>query len=161
MLSKDIRKYVIVPTLQAIDMWSPSAEILVYGTGMVETGYQYLVQIGNPYNGGNGFFQEEESDFNDLYQWIINGFNKGLAAKILSICGYSALPKDVKCVITDMRFAVICCRLHYWRIKKAIPAANDARGFSEYHKAWYNSSLGAANVDKNTEIFTRIINEEL
>lgn len=159
--SKDFRKFVIIPTLQDTGTYCQASEILVYGTGHVETNYDYLMQLGTPKNGGISLFQEEPSDFFDVSQYLINGFNKGMLERVLSACGISSLPKDPMCLIYNLRLAVMYCRLHYWRIKYPLPDASNAAGMAQYHKVHYNSSLGAADVDKNTEIFQRIINGDL
>ena len=134
MISKDILNYIISPTLKEIGLSSQAAEILVYGTAQVETSFQYLVQIGNPPNGGKGLYQDEDSDYLDLSKWLILKEN------------------------ADLKLATICCRLHYYRIAKPLPAADDAEGMAKYHKTYYNSSLGKADVDKNIKIFQQVIN---
>jgi hypothetical protein len=161
MLAKDVRKYIIVPTLQITGLHSDSAEILIYGTGYVETGYDYLVQMGNPKNGGIGFWQDEPSDFNDIVTWLKNGFNKTMMDRVLSACYYTIMPSDPMALASNLKLAVMFCRLHYYRVKQALPEPTDAAGMAQYHKKWYNSSLGAADVDKNTEIFQKIVNGEL
>lgn len=161
MLAKDVRKYIITPTLIQTDTWSESAEILVYGTGFCETNYNYLMQIGTPKNGGIGLFQEEPSDAKDICIWLKNGFNKGMLEKVLKACNIIELPTDFTCLTWNLRLAVMFCRLHYWRIKRPLPAPDDASGMSEYHKRYYNSMQGAADAVKNAEIFQKIIEGEL
>jgi hypothetical protein len=160
MLTKDVRQYIIAPTLKEIGMWSDSDEILVYGTGYVETGYDYLVQIRNPKNGGLGPFQDEPSDYNDICTWLKNGFCKDLLDKVLAACWFDKLPADPTVLISNLKLATIFCRLHYHRIKAPIPNATDAKGMAEYHCRYYNSG-GKADVGKNTTVFQRIINAEI
>lgn len=160
MLSKDLRQYVIAPTLKEIDLWSESAEILVYGTGWVETDYNALVQTGNPKQGGYGLFQDEPIDYDDLISWLSFFTNKLLLSKVLTATGYAEIPRDIARLISDLKLATICCRLHYLRAPSALPSANDAVGMARYHSDHYNQG-GKANVETNTKVFQKVINGEL
>lgn len=158
MLKYDIRKYVIVPALKECDLWSPSAEILVYGTGLVESNYDYLVQIGNPPNGGKGFFEQQDDDYHDQIKGLLASH---ILHKVLSSCGYSELPENPFAVVYNIKFAALMCRLHYARYEEPLPKPDDALGMAQYHKKYYNGgSLGKANVDINTKIFEGAINEK-
>lgn len=159
MLSSDIREYIVRPSLQAISLWSESAEILVYGTGMVETGYNYLMQIGTPENGGLGFWQMEKSDYEDIYTYLRHPSNSRLFNTITSAAYYASFPMDPSVLVHNLRFSAIMCRLHYYRIPEALPDAKDAQGMAEYHKIYYNSSLGLSDVSKSTSIFQEAIDE--
>ena len=161
MLSTDILRYIIRPTLKVAELWSPSAEILIYGTGLVESNYNYLMQIGAPQNGGIGFFQIQPSDYFDMCKWLklcntaVN--NKRLHNTIISSCYYEALPLDEMVLASNIKFAVLMCRVHYLRIKKPLPEPDDVAGLSMYHKVYYNSLLGKADAVKNEQIFRKAI----
>lgn len=161
MLSKDIKKYVIDPALSQAGWDDAASKLLIYGTGMVETGYNALMQFGAPRNGGVGFFQEEPSDYNDLIIWLKNGFNRPMLDRVLSVCNYQVLP-DISAVVYNIAYAALICRMHYHRVRKPIPTdVTKADDFAAYHKEFYNSSEGKADVGKNTSIFQRIIDGEL
>lgn len=160
MLHKDIYKNIIKPGLESVFGANPSADILVYGTGMVETGYNYLTQIGKPENGGIGFFQIQPSDYKDIQIWVRNGFVKGLFDRLLATCYYSAWPQDVRVLAHNIKFSALICRTHYYRIKEPLPKPTEARQLAEYHKRFYNGgALGKADVDRNTDIFEAIIHD--
>ncbi|MGH2563574.1 MAG: hypothetical protein ACRDE5_03610 [Ginsengibacter sp.] len=141
-------------------MWSEEAELLVYGTGMVESHYEALYQIGMPTNGGLSFWQLEPSDFKDLGIWLRNGFCKGMLDRVLSACYFTSFPVDATVLASNIKFAALMCRVHYWRIKEPIPKGNNAAALSAYHKRYYNAG-GKAEVDVNTKIFQQIIDGEL
>jgi hypothetical protein len=104
----------------------------------------------------------QPDDYADIVKWLGNSFNDKLIYKILSITGYQCLPKDIQCIIYNIAYAALMCRIHYHRYPEPLPSANDASGFANYHKKYYNGgSLGKANVDKNTAIFQQIIHGEL
>ena len=157
----DIRNHIIKPALQETDTWSEAAEILVYGTGWIESAYKYKEQIGNPRNGGLGYFQDEPSDYKEIYVFLHNNFNKPLSSRILAACNFESFPTDPRILISNIKYACLVCRVHYWQIKHPLPLASSARNLAEYHKRFYNSALGATDVDKSTEIFQRIINGEM
>jgi hypothetical protein len=164
MLSKEIRKYIIQPALSAA-LWNDiDSDILTYGTGYVETNYQAVMQTGTPKNGGIGFFQEQPSDYADKLTWFKNGFNHMMLDRILMGCNYIALPADVIHCAYNVAYGALICRVHYYRAtKQKLPSVKDpdaARLFAEFHKTFYNGG-GKADVDKNTDIFKRIINGEI
>ena len=161
MQPKEIRAEIIKPTLQSAQLWSQSAEILVYGTGYVESKYIYEEQIGQPINGGIGYWQDEPSDYEDLCNWLNYYQNELLLDRVLSAAGCDKLPSDIKALESNIKLALLICRLHYYRVKAALPDASDAHGMAQYHKTWYNSALGAANVDKNAIVFQQIIDGQL
>jgi hypothetical protein len=160
-LAKSIRSYIIKPALQVSNLHSQAAEILVYGTGMVESEYQYICQIGYPADGGLGYFQMEPSDFKDLCKWL-NAFpQQQVKNNILSCCYYTSMPIDPAVLMSNIKLAALLCRAHYLRIPERLPSANDAHGMAVYHKKYYNSMLGDADVGKNTEVFQEVIDGKL
>lgn len=161
MLANDIRIQIIRPALQSIGLWSASAEVLIYGTGMVESGYNHLVQIGSPQGGGLGFFQMEKSDYEDIYAFLRHPKNVRLYNSVISCCYYCAFPMDSSVLVHNIKFAAVMCRLHYLRTSQAIPElADGGEAFAEYHKVYYNSLDGAASVTTNTKIFQGIIDDK-
>ena len=70
MLASQIRSLVIRPALSKINLWSPSAEELVLGTAIVESGLTYLRQWGD--GPALGLWQVEPSTQNDLYTNFLN-----------------------------------------------------------------------------------------
>jgi len=153
----DIRKQIIIPALKAIDASSLSSEILIYGTGWVESAYKYEEQIGHVINGGLGYWQEEPSDYQDISVWLSYPSKSSLLKKILKASNLNALPGDPRTVESNPTLACLLCRAHYMRTADPLPDPTDAHGMAQYHKTFYNSSQGAANVDRNTRIFQEII----
>lgn len=158
MLLDDIRKYILIPTLQVTDLYSKNAEILILGTGMIESGYNYLMQEGNPKNGGIGFFQQEPSDFNDISAWLRIASNRNLYQKILSACYFTTFPTDALILASNIKFSILMCRVHYLRILTKIPDFNDAEALANYHYKYYNGNgLGKTNIENNIKEFQEII----
>lgn len=162
MLAKEIRDLIITPVLALAGWTDKSSNILIYGTGYVETAYSAIIQTGAPKDGGFGFFQMQPDDYADIIKWLGNEFNKFIVTNILDVCHYHDFPNDIDSLMHNIAYSILMCRIHYCRIKEPLPNPKDARGFAIYHKRYYNGGLlGKADVDKNTGIFERIINDEL
>ena len=156
MLANDILNYVIRPLLQITNLWSPEAEILVFGTGMVETNYNYLMQSGAPTVGAIGFWQMEKATYLDHCKWLKHPDRRVLLNGILGSCYYEILPTDPSALAVNLRLAALLCRVHYLRVQERLPHGS-AADFAAYHKKYYNTSKGKADADKNTAVFQRII----
>jgi hypothetical protein len=160
-LAKDMQQYVIKPALDVVGLGSKSAEILLTGTFLVESGGVHLKQITAPTTGGQGFFQIEPTTHRDIKKWLNAYINKQLLDYILSACYISILPTDDDVLVYNLRYATLMARLVYYRNPKPLPAENDAKAMAEYHKTVYNTRLGKADVEKNTLVFERVINGEI
>lgn len=163
MLCKEIRKYIQEPILKAAGWDDPYSKFMVYCTGHFETGYGYVMQEGTPQNGGIGPYQGQPSDYNDMGHWLKNSFNSELLERILNACNFKSFPSDPMYLAYNMAFATLVCRVHYHRIEKPLPTdLTDARAWAEYHKTYYNGGAeGKADVERNTIICQRIINNEI
>jgi hypothetical protein len=40
------------------------------------------------------------------------------------------------------------CRVHYLRVKEALPTENDAAGMASYWKRYYNTVLGKGTIEQ-------------
>ena len=160
MLSKDIAQYIIVPSLKAYNAETcKNASILVYGTGLVETGYACLKQIGNPSNGGIGFFQMEPSDYEFNRTWLYYPENFGILKSLLNVSILPSIPVNPDSMLSNIAFAACMCRIHYLHASEPLPDGANPADYAEYHKKFYNTALGAADVQQNIPFFQRAIDE--
>lgn len=149
-------EFILVPSLQVVNLYSPAAHILVLGTFLVESGLKFVEQKGP--GDAMGFGQCEEITYNDILRYL-NRFDKAsLKDKCLAACFYTAFPPRSS-VMHNLRWAVITTRLKYLPIKQPLPQWDDAKAHSEYHKLWYNSRGGKTDVKESVKIFERIISE--
>lgn len=156
-----MQRYVIKPALDIVGLGSKSAEILLTGTMLVETGCNYLKQTNALIIGGQGLFQIEPQTHRDIKKWLNNYINKNLLDSILSACYISILPTDDEVLVYNLRYAVLMARLVYHRSPKPLPLESDAAGMAEYHKNVYNTALGKADIETNTLVFKRVIDGEI
>lgn len=152
-----MRELIIAPALKVSGLWSESAEILVYGTGMVESQYAYLKQMGGP---ALSFFQIEPETHSSIKAYLNSRFNKALWDRVTAASFMSILPDD-DALIYNLRYAAIICRLVYYRSPCQLPEARDAKALSMTHKKVYNTMLGKADPAKNAVIFQDIIDGKL
>lgn len=139
--AKQLRDYVVAPTLKAISLHSESAERLVMGTAAHESGgFRFIHQVG----GGPALslFQIEPATYTDLVVNTLPGLGKNLRAAILPFLPVPAPPAER--LLTDLAFATVVCRLLYYRAPAAMPAdPGDALALAQYWKQFYNTPQGA------------------
>lgn len=135
---KDI-KPIIHKVLTDLNMHSKEACDLVYRTGMAESGYRALAQVGGP---AISYFQLEPNTINDVIENYLN-FRQSLLHKLTNM-GLD-LNNPNWSVMTNIAVAVAFARLKYRRDKEPIP--KDLQGQAKYWKRVYNSNLGKGTVE--------------
>lgn len=133
------RSYVLRPSLERLNLWSQEAEMLLLGTALTESGdMHYLHQLGE--GPAKGIYQMEPRTHEDIYNNYLE-YRKPLRREVLAFI--APVPEPIEQLMTNLAYATVMCRIHYLRIKAAIPGANDLRGLAEYWKEHYNTGLGA------------------
>lgn len=130
-------KEFVADTLVKIGLYSPDAVELLMGTCAQESAMgKYRRQLG----GGPalGVFQMEPATFRDIAENYLN-HRPDLKEKILKLSGVDALDNPDDLVFND-RLAVCMARVHYLRVKEAIPS--DLDGWARYWKKYYNTPKG-------------------
>jgi len=164
LLSREIRKFIQEPVLARAGWTDESSKLIIYLTGMTETGYSAIMQKGTPANGGIGWYQEEPSDYSDMLIWLKNGFNRDLLNRCLNACHFIAIPEDIMTIAENSAWATLVCRMHYHRIREPLPPLgkdNTPELYAQYYKKYYNSVEGDADVSKVAELCRRIIHGEI
>lgn len=147
-------KYALVPALNMIGLNSSSAHVLMLGTGIAETNYQYLKQFNN--GPALGFYQIEPATYNDIYRYLNRYDKKQLKETCMSACLYAAWP-DKEALVYNLRWSIIIARLKYYMFAEAIPSSSDAVNMANYYKKYYNSVEGKAEFPKVVSIFEDVI----
>jgi hypothetical protein len=144
-----LRYSIVMPTLVAMDMWSPAAENLLMGTAMQESRCgEYLVQIEGP---ALGIFQVEPATADDIIfrylqerPQLLRRFETAWRTLDSRPINWSGVKLGQVCdeIASNLRFATAVARIRYWMVPKPLPAAGDIAGLAAYWKAHYNTPLG-------------------
>ena len=123
MLASQTLALVIRPALKKLRLWSPSAEELVFGTAIVESGLTYLKQHGD--GPALGLWQVEPATHDDLYTNFLN-YRPELGSKLIELRA-AGLSLDEN-LATNLMYGAAVCRLCYYRKPDALPEAGDIEG---------------------------------
>ncbi|WP_367159322.1 hypothetical protein ABUE34_08480 [Kozakia baliensis] len=145
---------IVVPTLAALGLGSPSAVNLVTGTALAESRGAYLRQI----NGGPalGFWQMEPATHDDCWENFLNFPAQSRLKRVLEGMLSNDLPKCAQ-LVGNLRYASAMARIRFYRVGAPLPMADDAMELSLYHKQHYNTYRGAADPAANAPLFRRAV----
>lgn len=136
--AKQLRLYIVRPTLKTLELWSPAAENLVMGTAAQESYLgTYLHQLGA--GPACGIFQIEPATLGDLIAYVDK--RPELRAKVLEASGMATLGAPVD-LIGNLFYSAAMCRIYYRRIAAGLPDADDVPGLAAYWKRYYNTPAG-------------------
>ena len=127
---------------------------IVYATGLVESKYQYIEQIGK--GPARSFWQVEPSTAVDNCKNFISSRPDLLqaSADILGIDPYyfiDANADDWDWILrTNISAGILHCRIKYWRIPEPIKEGKEELG--KYWKKHYNTEEGAGSVEHFLEL---------
>lgn len=159
---KQFVRYILRPTLQRIDLWSPSAEVLCLGTALTESNLRYVDQIDKANKPGPAFgpYQIEGPTHADYYRHFLR-YNTDLRMKCIRLASFfSGDIPDPQEMWGNWVYASAMCRVHYRRVKEALPPASDALAMAQYHKKYFNTVKGKTKVEesiKHFEFATKLI----
>ena len=154
MLASQILSMVIRPALSKINLWSPSAEELVLGTAIVESGLTYIRQWGD--GPALGLWQVEPTTQNDLYTNFLN-YRPELGSQLMELRAPN-LSMDEN-LATNLMYGAAVCRLCYYRKPDALPEAGDIEGQAAFWKQHYNTPLGKGTVTKYVYEVSKVLKE--
>lgn len=148
--AKQLKLYVIVPTLAKIGLYSDAAVNLLLGTCAQESQMgTYLKQINGP---ALGIYQCEPDTHDDIWDNYLK-YKPELSAKV-----YSIDAREETHLITNLAYATAIARIHYLRAPDALPEANDIESMAHYYKNYYNTANGAATIEQFIVNYKRYVN---
>jgi len=128
--------------LDVLKMNSPEALDLVMRTGMQESRFKYLEQLGG--GPGLGFFQVEPGTADDTwYNYVV--FREGIRDDLKTL-GLPMGPWQNLTIMSNIALQVALCRLKYRRWKAPIPLAIEEQ--AAYYKQIYNTPKGKATAEE-------------
>lgn len=134
-----LRRYVIRPVLEPLDLWSPQAEDLLVLTAAHESrGGRYLAQVGGP---ALGLYQMEPDTHLDLWESYLEF--RGGTSRGLERLGWGRSPPER--LAWDLGYATVCARFQYLRVSQPIPSVvggaalvgGDQSGLVELAEYWH------------------------
>jgi len=141
---KQVLQFWVRPALSAIGFAGSAPESLMLGTGLVESGYEWLAQEDN--GPARSPWQIEKATHDDIHRTFL-AYRPELAA---TVAKWGSEADDMA---RSPIYGCIIGRLKYVRVPEALPAWDDPAGLAAYHKVHYNTELGAANILTNTALF--------
>ena len=134
-------KEIAEAVLYRLDCYSDDALALVMRTGMAESGYRTLRQMGN--GPAIGFFQVELDTAQDTLDNYV-AYRQKLKDKLVGL----GLGNDLEfSLLSNIALQVAFCRLKYRRDKHPIPSWDDLEAQAKYWKRVYNTELGAGTIE--------------
>lgn len=148
-----LKTYVVTPALAALGAHfnSPAAINLLTGTALVESECVYLHQTGT--GPALGLWQMEPATHDDCWTNFL-AYQSALKQSLQTIMSPGV---QLTQLITNLTYACCMARIKYYRSPLALPSEKDAVGLAGYHKAIYNSALGAADAAANVPLFQMAI----
>jgi hypothetical protein len=141
-----LRGDIVRPVLRFLGLHSDAAENLVVGTALVESGGQFVRQLGGP---ALGLWQMEPRTHDDIWDNFLHGSTRRmLASQLEKLQTPAVLTLGALELIGNLYYGAAMCRVHYLRVRTPTPLATDALGMAAYWKGYYNTPLGAGTVDK-------------
>ena len=138
---------IITPALDAIGLNSRAARELLLGTALQESNLFYLKQIHGP---AMGLFQMEPATHDDLWtNYLI--YKPKLAGKVHTI-SCQQTPEEMA---GNLWYGAAMCRIHYLRVKAALPKAGNIKAQAAYWKKYYNTHLGKGTVEEYIDNWNR------
>ncbi|MDT0635088.1 hypothetical protein [Spectribacter hydrogenoxidans] len=148
-----LREYVIEPVLSYLHLYSPEAvELLILTAAHESAGGHYLHQVG----GGPalGIYQMEPATHDDIWRnYLEYRHDLDDAVNTWRLVGApwnDGDPRPTE-MTGNLYYATAMARIHYLRVPKPLPAADDLDGLAGYWKAHYNTFAGAGTVAQARE----------
>ena len=115
------------------------------GTGAQESRFTYIDQIVSGPGPAYGLWQMERPTHDDHWRWLSK--YPALHEKVESLLAEWPTKRHFQ-LHTNLSYAAAMCRLHYYRVDEALPAADDIVGLGRYWKKYYNTVAGKGTVDQ-------------
>ena len=151
-IDPDTLRLHIRSTLQLVDLWSPAAEELLLGTAAQEShlGY-YRRQIRGP---ARGIYQMEPATERDLWDNYLRARPDRIEA-IYTTCGVDG-PDPIQ-LERNLMYQTIMARMHYRRIRAALPSSGNLAAMARYWKRYYNTDQGRGRQAEYVENYRRFV----
>ena len=143
-----VKELIVTPVLNKLSFscTPESVELMLMTMGHESLGGEFIEQVG----GGPalGVYQMEVNTYEDIWDNYLR-YNGPLAQDVYSVLGHTNAKSYM--MVGNLYFATVMARMHYRRVREAIPAREDfgtentwLRALASYAKIYYNTYLGKA-----------------
>ena len=139
-------KEIAEEVLYRMDKYSDDALVLILRTGMAESRYKALKQMGD--GPAIGFFQVEPNTAIDVLRNYVHYRPK--YHKVLDSLGFDFENVEFS-LLSNIAVQVAFCRLQYLRHPKPIPSWDNVEAQAKYWKKAYNTELGKGTIEHFVE----------
>ena len=147
------KTHVVIPTLKYLEDEIPYSEeavdLLMLTAGHESKGGRFLRQVGVPEGvGAYGIYQMEMATHDDIYENFLE-HRPSLAGSIITLVSSTLLVRQD--LVVNLAYATAMARVHYWRVKEALPKKDDSGyldNLGKYAKQYYNTHEGKATSSK-------------
>lgn len=143
-----VRDLIVRPVLQHLGMHSEAAARLVWITGIAESRFQHIKQIGA---GPALSWWQIEPETADWLWFDYLQRRQDIRDRVEDLSA-SAFP-IVNQLPWNQGLACALCRVRYWTVPERLPKADDADGMGAYWKDHYNTAGGAGDADKFAALY--------
>ena len=163
MTPEQTRQYrsMIKRVITRMGMYSKQVEDLMLGTGLYESQYRYLRQIGGS-GVAKSFWQVEvataQDNINSYLKFRQSKSRMCASAALVSVQYVSPGIKNEEVgdmLEANIAYAIMHARLKYWRVPKKVPT--DLEGQAHYYKKYYNSAQGKAKEEEYIKLYKDVI----
>lgn len=137
-----------------LSMWSMAAEELLLGTAVKEShlGGLGLRQIGG--GPARGVLQMEPATMVDIWVSYLR-YRPDLAAAVAAVTGVTG-PDELH-LEYNVIYDIVMARLHYRRVKEALPQVGDLDGQARYWDGYYNKNPDAGFAWEYVELYREMV----
>ncbi len=135
---------IVVRVLRELEMYSPDAFNLVMRTGMQESKFKHLEQVGT--GPALGLFQTEPGMTGAEDAWYNYVAFRGSLREKLILLGIPVGPWDNLTLMSNIALQAALCRIKYRRDKHPIPSTIEEQ--AKYWKRVYNSEDGGGRPEE-------------
>tara|TARA_R100000808_G_scaffold24726_1_gene57892 strand:- start:4138 stop:4626 length:489 start_codon:yes stop_codon:yes gene_type:complete len=138
---------------------SEDAINLVLATGIVESRYEYVRQMGD--GPARSFWQVEAATAVDNLAHYLKHrpdlMKKCAKASMVDVKHWQSFEEDLWEEILEKNIAagIVHCRLKYWRVPKKMP--NSVEGKADYWKKYYNTEGGKGDPEHFVEVYQKYL----
>ena len=137
------RLHVVRATLIYMRMWSASAEELLVGTAIQESGLRYLRQSND--GPARGLYQIEPATHDDIADRYL-AKHRDIRKRLNTLL--APIPSRIDQLVTNLAYATAIARLRYWMDPAPLPEPDDIDGLAEYWKRVYNTPRGKGRTEE-------------